>query len=302
MAGAVLGAVNDHAEAAVDHLAPAHAAAVVDAHPRGAAEAVPDDVLHGHIGTETGAVINVGGFAEGGVCSGNVVMVAAQHDGGRYFAFADGFVEGEGNPGAAFAVCVEDAGLGTHHQVVAAGFLNPVDVVAHLAGNLFRRAGGNLREYFHGQLVRLLQVFRLFAHAHPAERAKTVVKVERPHDVLHIGRVAEGAVGLEDIGPGAGTFQEEGVAVVKEVHAFGRKLVDGGYVAAEGGLHRLFEAFRLLGHQAFALFQAVAHRVVAAGPGVVQAQGLCREVWSLPRSTCTFSAARRSHRSTTLPT
>ena len=154
--------------------------------------------------------------------------------------------------------------------MVAAGLLNPVDVVAHLAGNLFRRAGGDLREHLHGQFVRLLQVFRLFAHAHPAERPKTVVKVERPHDVLDVGRVAEGAVSLEDVGPGAGTFQEEGVAVVKEVHAFGCELVDGGYVAAERGLHGLFEAFRLLGHQAFALFQAIAHRVVAAGPGVVQ--------------------------------
>ncbi len=45
----VFGAVEDEAEAAVDDFAPTDAAAVVQRHPGGAAEAVADAVLNGHV-------------------------------------------------------------------------------------------------------------------------------------------------------------------------------------------------------------------------------------------------------------
>ena len=197
-------------------------------------------------------------------------MVAPQHDGGRYFALADGLVEGEGNPGAAFAVGVEDTGLGAHDHLVAAGFPDPVDVVPHLAGDFLRGTGGHLSEHLHRQFVGFAEVFGIFAHTHPAERAESVVKVQRTHNVLHVGRVAETAVGLENFGPGTGAFQQEGVSVVEKVHPLVTEPVDGGDMASQGCLDGFFEALGLFGHHPFALFQTVACGVVAAGPGVVE--------------------------------
>src|ERR1700741_1710983 len=46
------GAIKNHAESAVDDLAPAHAAAIVDADPGCAAEAIANDILDGHIGSK----------------------------------------------------------------------------------------------------------------------------------------------------------------------------------------------------------------------------------------------------------
>ena len=143
MAVCVLGAIDNHPKAAVDDLAPANSAAVVDGYPGGAAEAVADDILDGHIGTEAAAVVDVGGFAEGGVRAGDVVVVAAKDDGSRYFAFTDGLVESQSYLGAAFAIGIEDAGLGADDEVVPAGFLYPVDVVTHLAGDFRGGCGGH---------------------------------------------------------------------------------------------------------------------------------------------------------------
>ena len=197
-------------------------------------------------------------------------MVAAQDHRSFQLSAADGLVEGQGNLGAAFAVGIQDAGLGTHHQMVAAGFLNPADVVPHLAGNLFGGMGGNLAQHAHGNLVGLLQVGRFFAHAHPAEGTEAIVEVHGPHDVLHIGRVAEATVGQEDIGPCTGALQEEGVAVVEEVHAVIGQFVDGGHLTAQGFLHGAAEGVGVIGHHFLGLFQGIAHRVVTARPGVVQ--------------------------------
>ena len=52
MAFGVVSAVHDHAETAIDDLSPAHAAAIMDRHPRGATERIADYVLDGHVGTE----------------------------------------------------------------------------------------------------------------------------------------------------------------------------------------------------------------------------------------------------------
>ena len=100
--------------------------------------------------------------------------------------------------------------------------LDPADVVPHLPGDLFRRGRGDFGKDLDGDLVGLCKVFRVFAHAHPAEGTEAVVEIHRAHDVLDIGRIAETAVLKQDIRPGAGTLQQEGVAVVEEVHALRR--------------------------------------------------------------------------------
>ncbi len=148
-------------------------------------------------------------------------MVAAKHDWSGDLTLADGLVEGEGDLGPAFAVSVEDAGLRPNHEVVPAGFLYPMNIIVQLPLNLLRRCLKFLFKNIRGYLVGLCEVFRLLAHADPAERSETVVEIERPHDVLDVGRIAERAVGLEYVRSRSGGFQQEGVAVVKEVHSLG---------------------------------------------------------------------------------
>ena len=114
-------AVEHHAEATIDDFAPAYAAAVVDADPRGAAEAVADDVLDGHVGSAVAAVVDVAGLAEGAVGTADVVVVATKDDGGADLTLADGLVEAGGNLGAALAVGVEDTGLAANNEVVLLG-------------------------------------------------------------------------------------------------------------------------------------------------------------------------------------
>jgi hypothetical protein len=64
------------------------------------------------------------------------------------------------------------------------------------------------------------RVLRVTAAANPTERPEAVVEAHRPHDVLHVTRVAEFFTVLAtDIGSGAFAFQQEGVAVVEEIHA-----------------------------------------------------------------------------------
>ena len=123
-------------------------------------------------------------------------MVAAKHDRSGDLTLADGLVEGQGNLGPALAVGVEDAGLRTDHQMVPAGFLYPMNIVVQLSLNLFRSRFQFLFKNIHGYLVGLGEVFRPLAHADPAERAETVVEVERPHNVLDVRRITEGAVCL----------------------------------------------------------------------------------------------------------
>ena len=63
----VIGAVNHHSEAAIDDLAPADPAAIVDRYPRCTTETVPYDVLDGHVGSKLGAVVNVRSLPERGI-------------------------------------------------------------------------------------------------------------------------------------------------------------------------------------------------------------------------------------------
>ena len=73
-----------------------------------------------------------------------------------------------------------------------------------------------------------------------------------------------------DVGTGAARLQEEGVAVVEEVHAACGQPVDGSHLSAQRGLHGLLEALGLVGHHALRLLERVAHGIVAAGPRVVE--------------------------------
>ena len=200
----------------------------MDRHPRGAAERVADDVLHGHVGREVRAVVDVRRLAVGRVGARHVVVVAAQHDGSREAPVGNGPVEGLCDPGAPLAVGIEDARLRTDDQPVAAGLADPVDVVVELPGDLGRRRGADLLQYFGGEAVGKLEVFGAARSADPAERAEAVVEEHRPHDVLHIGGITETAALAHHGSPGARGFQQEGVAIVEEIHPPRGEFVDGG--------------------------------------------------------------------------
>ena len=116
--------------------------------------------------------------------------------------------------------------------MVLLGPLDPGDVVAHLLGNLGGRMFADLSQHVHSDVVGDIEVLRLAGSADPAERAEAVVEAHRSHNVLNVRGIAETAVLLEDVGTGAGGLQQEGVAVVEEVHALGRQLVDGDHLAA----------------------------------------------------------------------
>ena len=183
---ASLAAVQHHSETTVHHFAPAYAATVVDAHPRGSAEAVANNILHSHIGAAVTAVIDVRSLTEGAVGTAHVVVVASQHDRSRNLALLDGLVEAGGNLGAAFAVGIEYTGLAAHHKVVLLGTLNPLDIVVHLLLYLGGGSGCYFAQHLHCDVVALVEVFGLAAGAYPTERTKSVVEAHGAHNVLHV--------------------------------------------------------------------------------------------------------------------
>eukprot|EP00754_Rhynchopus_humris_P038081 Rhum_TRINITY_DN20769_c0_g1::Rhum_TRINITY_DN20769_c0_g1_i1::g.172175::m.172175 len=267
----LVGAVQHHAEAAVHHLSPPDAAAVVQRHPRRATEGVADEVLHGHVRAEHGPVADVRRLAVGRVRARDVVVVAAQDHGRRDAAVLHRLVEGARQPPAAHIVRVQDARLAAHDELVLGGALDPLDVVRHLLLDLGRRLLHLLRQHLGGELVRHHQVGRVARRAHPAVRPKAVVEAHRAHDVLDVRGVDEaGAVLLHDVRARTRRLQEEGVAVVPEVHALLAQAVDVVRVHAQRLLHLRLELLGLLRHHHLRLLERRAVRVVAAGPWVVQ--------------------------------
>ena len=140
----------------------------------------------------------------------------------------------------------------------------------HLSLDFFWRSGGHFLQHLDGQRVGLGQIFGILTHADPAERTESVVEIHRSHDVLYIGRIAEGTVRTQDIRTGPGTLQQEGVAIVKEIHSPVSEPVDGGDMAAERSLDGLLEPDGIIGHHLLGFLQAVADGIIAAGPGIVQ--------------------------------
>jgi hypothetical protein len=100
-----------------------------------------------------------------------------------------------------------------------------------------------------------------------------VVEAHRTHDVLHVARIPElFAVELPDLGTRALALQQEGVAVVEEIHALRGERVDGGHLAAQRCPARaVLKAAGSSTIKRVALLVAQARGVVAAGPRVVQA-------------------------------
>ena len=268
---AVFASIDQHPEAAVHHLAPSDATAVVQADPRGATEPVADEVLDSHVCGERGAVVDVGGLAVRAVGPTHVVVVAAEHHWAFQTAILDGVVEGRCDFRPALGVCIQDAGLGAHHQLVRLGLSNPTQVVLHLLLDVRRRLGHQALKHVGGDAVRDVEVCRIAAAAHPAERPKSVVEAHGAHDVLDVRRVLEALTfRVHDVRAGTACFQQEGVPVIEEVRATGGVLVDRIRVTLQRRLDQGFELVRVFGHHCVGRLEVEAHGVIATSPWVVE--------------------------------
>ena len=133
-----------------------------------------------------------------------------------------------------------------------------MEVVGQLAVDFVGAFLKHLAEHVRSYAVGGGKVGGVARAAYPAEWTESVVEEERAHDVLHIRWIAESfaTVGGTDVGSGARCFEQEGVAVVEEIHSVGCQAVDGGNLAAQGALHGLAEGFGIVGHHGLRLLVA----------------------------------------------
>ena len=265
----VLCAVEHHAKAAVDDLAPADATAVVQRNPRRATEAVAAEVLDSHVGSERRAVVDVGGLAVRRVRAADVVVVARDVHRRLQSAVSHGVVEREGDRGAPERVRVQDACLRADDELVLLGLDDPLVVVVVLLRESLGGALGELRDDLRGDLVGEGEVGRVAGRAHPPEGAEAE-REDVAHDVLDVGRVLERAVLLEDVRASARALQQEGVAVVPEAHALRTEFVDDGDVAAQALVDLVLELLRVVRHHGVGLLEGESGGVVPAVEGVVE--------------------------------
>ena len=99
-AGCLGCAVGDDHLSGMERVADADAAAVVEAHPGGAARHVEHGVQQRPIGDGIAAVFHRFGLAEGAGNRPGIEVVAADDDGRLYGAAGDELVDGEAEPGA----------------------------------------------------------------------------------------------------------------------------------------------------------------------------------------------------------
>lgn len=127
-------------------------------------------------------------------------------------------------------------------------------------GDLLRSGLADLFEHFGSQTVRSSQVFGFARRTYPAEGTEAVVEEHRAHDILHIGRIAETTALAHDVGTGTRRLQQEGIAVIEEIHTLGGQLVDRSHLAAQRLLNTLLKLLGILCHHAVGLFVAQADR------------------------------------------
>lgn len=264
-------AIQDQAEAAVDDLAPADTATVVDRDPGGSAHGVADDVVDRHVRAEHGAVTDVGRLPVGRVRTAHVVVVATDHHRTAQQTIFHCLVEGQGDRDASLSVRVQDAGLAAHVHLVTTSFLDPLQVVQVLLLDLGTGFVSQASDDTVRDAVRDLEIIGVSRAAHPAEGTEAVVEAHGTHDVFHIAGPEEGgSFFVHDHGPGLLGFEQEGVAVVPEVHPAIHHVVDVHRVSPQGGGDRALELLGILHHHGVGFFQAHSSRVVATTMGVVQ--------------------------------
>ena len=145
-----------------------------------------------------------------------------------------------------------------------------MDIIGHLSLDVGRSRLHNLLQHLGCQSVSGLEVLGIARRAHPAEGPEAIVEEHGSHDILDVRRIAERSVGFKDVGAGTARFEEEGITIVEEIHAFGREFVDGSHLSAEGCLYSLFELLGFGSHHLFALLEGETDGIVAPCPRVVE--------------------------------
>ena len=229
--------------------------------------------LHRHIRHDIGAVLDVGGLTERGICTGYVVMIPTHHDRAA-FALPNQLVKGQRDVPAAFRILIKYASLGSDHQLVFLGITDPYPVVSVLRPAV--RVDG-----VHRRLVRRSQILRFSGEADPAEGAVAVIKQHRAHDVFYIGRPDEPvfvvhAVLRHFLNAGIIHSLHEGIAVIKEVAPSLRQGANRLEMPAQGFVHLPAEFLSVAVQELCALLEAHARRAVAAVIHVM-AGGLIRQ-------------------------
>ena len=144
-----------------------------------------------------------------------------------------------------------------------------MDIVCHLSLYFVGRILHYFLHHTCSNLVGLGKVSRRARCAHPSERTEPVVEEHRTHNVLHVRRIAELAILLTDVGSCTFRLQQEGVAIVEEVHTTLGKAVYGSHLSAQRRLHMLAELVGILSHHLLRLLQRQVGRIVAASPRIV---------------------------------
>ena len=196
-------------------------------------------------------------------------MVASQHHRACYLTPLYSLVECLGYLRATLSVGIQDASLRAYHEVVAACLTNPVYVVCHLSLNLVGRILHYFLHHTCRNLVGLGEVGWVARCAHPSERTEPVVEEHRTHNVLHVRRIAELAILPADVSSCTLRLQQEGVAIVEEVHSTLGKAVDGSHLSAQRRLYMFAELVGILSHHLLRLLQCKVGRIVAASPRIV---------------------------------
>ena len=230
----------------MDRIADAHAAAVVDRDPAGAAGRVEQGVEQRPVGDRVGAILHALGFAVGRGHRAGVQMVPADHDGRFDFAFAHQPVELQAHFGPLAVLEPADAGGQPLEAHFLAGFFNP----AHQAFLV--------REGFDDGLIGDGDVVRVAREGRPAEWSGTPTE-KGPDEGGHEARNAEGLLHAAMVGH----LTAQVVAVVEDDGTQFLQLQHGLDVPLHGVEHGLFVAFWVFFAEGGRRLHGVAGRNVA---------------------------------------
>ena len=187
--GGGVGAVAHDHHACVLRVAHAHAAAVVQAHPGGAAGGVEQGVQQRPVADGIAAVLHRFGLAVGAGHRARVEVVAADHDGGLQLAARDHRVEGQAGAVALAQADPADARRQALEGDALAGHVEPavqMSVVRHIR-----------REQLLHLRIGLADVFRVAAQRDPAKRALATAEQRANvgrHEAGEVERVLDASV------------------------------------------------------------------------------------------------------------
>src|SRR5690606_30355016 len=158
----------NHAEPSIYYFSPTDTSAVVNTYPGCAAKTVSYYILNGHISSETGTIVNIGGFPVWRICSGYVMMVTSEY----YFTYFSGsycLIKCFCYFHSSLGIRIEYTCLRPYHEFVFLCSPYPPDIIGHLLLYFLRGITPYLFQYFTGNAIGTGKVFRFSAGTYPTE-------------------------------------------------------------------------------------------------------------------------------------